>query len=186
MCSRAGSWAWTISACSTGARPLPTGGHIDQADGTAWMALSTQNMIQIALELAREDPVYMEQALALFENFCWIAAATMHVGPDGMSMWDEEDGFYYDVLRRPDGSAVPLKVRSVVGLMPLAAATVIPASVRTEFPELVERAVAFLDRHPTVTEALYGKGRQIRRIRASAVRPLRPGAVAPDPGPDAG
>jgi hypothetical protein len=142
--------------------PLPTGGHIDQADGTAWMALNTQNMIQIAIELAREDPVYIEQALALFENFCWIAAATMHVGPDGMTLWDEADGFYYDVLRRPDGSAVPLKVRSVVGLMPLAAATVIPASVRTEFPELVDRAVAFLDRHPAVTEALFGKGRQIQ------------------------
>jgi hypothetical protein len=142
--------------------PLPTGGHIDQADGTAWMALCTQNMIQIALELAREDPVYIEQALALFENFCWIAAATMHVGPDGISLWDEEDGFYYDVLRRPDGTAVPLKVRSVVGLMPLAAATVIPASVRTEFPDLVERAVAFLDRHPAVVEALFGQGRQVQ------------------------
>ena len=142
--------------------PLPTGGHIDQADGTAWMALCTQNMIQIAIELAREDPVYIEQALALFENFCWIAAATMHVGPDGMSLWDEEDGFYYDVLRRPDGSAVPLKVRSVVGLMPLAAATVIPASVRSEFPELVDRAVSFLYRHPAVVDALFGKGRQIR------------------------
>ena len=142
--------------------PLPTGGYIDQADGTAWMALCTQNMMQIAVELAREDPVYIEQALALFENFCWIAAATKHVGPDGISLWDEEDGFYYDVLRRPDGSAVPLKVRSVVGLMPLAAATVIPASIRTEFPELVDRAVAFLFRHPAVTEALFGKGRQIQ------------------------
>jgi len=140
--------------------PLPTGGHIDQADGTAWMALCTQNMMQIAIELAREDPVYIEQALALFENFCWIAAATMHVGPSGVSLWDEEDGFYYDLLRRPDGSSVPLKVRSIVGLMPLAAATVIPASVRTEFPELVERAVAFLYRHPAVLEALPGRGRQ--------------------------
>ena len=141
--------------------PLPTGGHIDQADGTAWMALCTQNMMQIALELAREDPVYVEQALALFENFCWIAAATMHVGPDGVSMWNEEDGFYYDLLRLPDGSSVPLKVRSIVGLMPLAAATVIPASVRTEFPDLVERAAQFLYRHPDVMQAMWGRGRQI-------------------------
>jgi hypothetical protein len=141
--------------------PLPTGGYLDQADGTAWMALCTQNMIQIAIELARQDPVYVEQALALFENFAWINAATNHVGPDGISLWDEEDGFFYDVLRRPNGSAVPLKVRSVVGLMPLAAATVIPASVRTEFPELVDRAADFLHRHPTVMAALSGRGRQI-------------------------
>ena len=141
--------------------PLPTGGHLDQADGTAWMALCTQNMIQIALELARDDPVYLEQALALFENLAWISAATRHVGLDGISLWDDEDGFFYDVLRRPDGSAVPLKVRSVVGLMPLAAATVIPASVRTEFPELVERAADFLYRHPAVMAALWGGGRQI-------------------------
>jgi Mannosylglycerate hydrolase MGH1-like glycoside hydrolase domain len=141
--------------------PLPTGGHLDQADGTAWMALCTQNMMQIALELAREDPVYLEQVQSLFENFAWIGAATNYVGPDGVSLWDDEDGFFYDVLRRPDGSAVPLKVRSVVGLMPLAAATVIPASVRTEFPELAEQAAGFLYRHPAIMEAMWGKGRQI-------------------------
>jgi hypothetical protein len=141
--------------------PLPTGGHLDQADGTAWMALCTENMMQICLELSREDPVYLEQGLALFENFCWIAAATNHVGADGVSLWDDEDGFFYDVLRRPDGSSVPLKVRSIVGLMPLAAATVIPASVRTEFPQLVERAAEFLNRHPAVMEAMFGHGEQI-------------------------
>jgi len=140
--------------------PLPTGGHLDQADGTAWMALCTQNMMQIALELAREDPRYLDHALALFENFAWIAAATNHVGPDGISLWDEEDGFFYDLLRYPDGRSVPLKVRSVVGLMPLAAATVFPASVRTEFPGLVDRAVEFLQRHPAVREALPGRGEQ--------------------------
>ena len=91
----------------------------------------------------------------------WIAAATNHVGPDGVSLWDDEDGFFYDVLRRPDGSSVPLKVRSIVGLMPLAAATVIPASVRTEFPQLVERAAEFLYRHPAVMEAMFGHGEQI-------------------------
>jgi hypothetical protein len=141
--------------------PLPTGGYLDQADGTAWMALCSQNMMQIALELAQEDPVYLDQALALFENMAWICAATNHVGPDGTNLWDEEDGFFYDVLRRPDGSSVPLKVRSVVGLMPLAAATVIPASVRTEFPDLVERAAEFLYRHPAVMESMFGHGRQI-------------------------
>jgi hypothetical protein len=141
--------------------PLPTGGHLDQADGTAWMALCTENLMQICLELAREDPVFLDQGLALFENFCWIAAATNHVGSDGVSLWDDEDGFFYDVLRRPDGSSVPLKVRSIVGLMPLAAATVIPASVRTEFPQLVVRAAEFLHRHPAVREAMFGHGEQI-------------------------
>ncbi len=141
--------------------PLPTGGQIDQADGTAWMALCTQNMMQIALELAREDPVYLEQALALFENFCWIAAATNARWPRRGQPVGRGRRLYYDVLRRPDGTSVPLKVRSIVGLMPLAAATVIPASVRTEFPELVERAVDFLHRHPASLESLGGKGRQI-------------------------
>ena len=140
--------------------PLPGGGRIDQADGTAWMALYCQNLIQMAVELAREDSVYLEQAQMLLENFAWIAAATNHVGPDGTSLWDEEDGFFYDLLRRPDGSSIPLKVRSLVGLMPLAAATVVESGVRTEFPVLVEQAIEFLDRHPAVTAALPGRGRQ--------------------------
>ncbi len=140
--------------------PLPTGGWIDQADGTAWMALYSENMTRIAVELAKENRVYLEQAQALLENFAWIAAATNHVGPDGISLWDEHDGFFYDVLRRPDGSSVPLKVRSIVGLIPLAAASVVDASLRTEFPELVKSVAEFLDRHPAVTAALWGRGQQ--------------------------
>jgi hypothetical protein len=124
------------------------------------MALYCQNMTQIAVELAREEPAYLEQAQSLLENFAWIAAATNRVGPDGSSLWDEEDGFFYDVLRRPDGSSVPLKVRSIVGLMPLAAATFIDSSVRTEFPGLVKTAAEFLGRHPAITAALWGHGRQ--------------------------
>jgi hypothetical protein len=134
--------------------PLPGGGRLDQADGTAWMALYSQNMLQIALELARDDPMYVEHAEALVENFAWISAATNHVGPDGINLWDEEDGFFYDVLRRPDGSGVPLKVRSIVGLMPLAAATVLDSSVRTRFPQIVQGTVDFLNAHPAVTAAL--------------------------------
>ena len=142
--------------------PLPAGGRIDQADGTAWMALFCQNMIQMAVELGRQNPVYLEHAESLLENFAWIAAATNHVGPDGIGLWDEEDGFFYDVLRRPDGSSVPLKVRSAVGLMPLAAATVLDSSVRGEFPQLVDDAVSFLGEHPAVTAAMWGHGRQAR------------------------
>jgi hypothetical protein len=142
--------------------PLPTGGRIDQADGTAWMALYAQNMMQMAYELAHVNPMYLSHVQALVENAAWIAAATNHIGPDGVSLWDEEDGFFYDVLRRPDGTSVPLKVRSLVGLMPLAAATVFPASVRSEFPQLVEGVADFLSRHPAVTAALWGRGRQLQ------------------------
>ncbi len=142
--------------------PLPSGGRLDQADGTAWMALYSQTMTQIAIELARENRAYLEQAQALLENFAWIAAATSHVGPDGISLWDEEDGFFYDVLRNPDGSSTPLKVRSIVGLVPLMAATVVDSSVRAEFPEMVRDASDFLDRHPAVRAALWGHGRQLQ------------------------
>jgi Mannosylglycerate hydrolase MGH1-like glycoside hydrolase domain len=140
--------------------PLPGGGRIDQADGTAWMALYSQVMMQMALELARENPVYQEQALALLENWAWIAAATNHVGPNEVGLWDEEDGFFYDVLRRPDGSSIPLKVRSIVGLMPLVAATVLPGTMRTEFAGLVSAAVEFMTSHPAVVAALPEHGRQ--------------------------
>src|SRR6202021_4135979 len=143
--------------------PLPGGGRIDQADGTAWMALYSQNMFQIATELARENPVYEDQAQSLLENWAWIAAATNNVGPQDVGLWDEEDGFFYDVLRRPDGSSIPLKVHSLVGLMPLVAATVVPAHVRGDFPELAESAVGFLAQHPALGAALPEQGRQAHR-----------------------
>jgi hypothetical protein len=140
--------------------PLPGGGRIDQADGTAWMALYSQNMVQIALELARENPTYLEQAQTMLENWAWIAAATNHVGPKAIGLWDEEDGFFYDVLRQPDGSSIPLKVRSAVGLMPLVAATVFESAVRTDFPEIVASSIEFLNRHPVLTAALPLHGQQ--------------------------
>ncbi|MGH3278981.1 MAG: MGH1-like glycoside hydrolase domain-containing protein [Trebonia sp.] len=142
--------------------PLPGGGRVDQADGTAWMALFCQNMAQMAAELARENPVYAEQAQSLLENFAWIAAATNHVGPGATGLWDEADGFFYDVLRRPDGSSIPLKVRSIVGLMPLAAATVVGAQMRTDFPQLVEHTAEFLAHHPAVRDAMPGRGGQVK------------------------
>jgi hypothetical protein len=140
--------------------PLPGGGQLDQADGTAWMALYCQNLLQMAIELAADDDIYVEQAQGLLENFLWIAAATNHIGPDGVRLWDEEDGFFYDILRRPDGSAVSLKVRSIVGLMPLAAATVIDGSVRDRFPGMVKGAFEFVAAHPALAAALPGGGRQ--------------------------
>ena len=102
---------------------LPGGGHLEQADGTAWMALFCQNMTEIAVELATNDPAYEEFAFKFVEHFLWIAAAINKAGDDGL--WDEEDGFYYDLLRLPDGSSTRLKVRSMVGLLPLCATTVV-------------------------------------------------------------
>jgi hypothetical protein len=103
--------------------PLPSGVHLEQADGTAWMAFYCQCMLQIALELAQLDPVYQEVASKFFEHFLWINHAMNEIGG---GLWDEEDGFFYDVLRSSDGASVPLKVRSMVGLLPLAATTVVP------------------------------------------------------------
>ncbi len=139
---------------------LPGGGRIDQADGSAWMALYCQTMAQMAVELAHENPAYLEDARSLMENFAWIAAATSHVGSGGAGLWDEADGFFYDVLRRPDGSAIPLKVRSAVGLLPLCAVTVFDSRLRAQFPELVQDMARFMDRHPAVLAAMPMHGQQ--------------------------
>jgi len=127
--------------------PLPTGGNLEQSDGTAWMALFSANMLQIALELVPHDAVYGDLALKFVEHFLWIAAAMDRIGDREDEMWDEEDGFFYDVLRLPDGSGHRLKVRSIVGLLPLAAATVISADAWRSCPEVVQRAKRFAARH---------------------------------------
>ncbi|WP_447983150.1 MGH1-like glycoside hydrolase domain-containing protein [Nitrospira sp. Nam74] len=116
--------------------PLPTGGHLEQADGTAWMALFSQNMLELAVELVPHDPTYGDMVTKFIEHFLYIAAGMNKPGPDGM--WDEKDGFYYDLLRFPDGSAERLKVRSMVGLLPLCATTVVEPWQR----ELVPQALA--------------------------------------------
>jgi hypothetical protein len=120
--------------------PLPTGGHLEQADGTAWMALFSQNMLDLALILSVVDPSYEDLALKFVQHFFWIAAAMDKVGQSEDEMWDEQDGFYYDVLRLPDGSATRLRVRSMVGLIPLCAVSIIPAEVIERFPSLAARA----------------------------------------------
>jgi hypothetical protein len=127
--------------------PLPTGGYLEQADGTAWMALFCQNMLEIAGELAVEKAAYAEMCVKFLEHYLWIASAMVHAGGD-VGMWDEQDGFFYDVLRRPDGSAERLKVRSIVGLLPLCAVTVFEGTVLTQYPELLPRVRAFLDARP--------------------------------------
>jgi len=128
--------------------PLPTGGSLEQADGTAWMALFAQNMFEIALELAAHDPMYEDFAAKFLEHFLWIASAMDRVGENRDEMWDEQDGFFYDVLRLPGGDAMRLKVRSMVGLLPLCAATVIDVHHVAKFAELKERIDRFVRRHP--------------------------------------
>ncbi|VTR92982.1 glucosidase : Uncharacterized protein OS=Solibacter usitatus (strain Ellin6076) GN=Acid_4508 PE=4 SV=1 [Gemmata massiliana] len=115
--------------------PLPGGGYLEQADGTAWMAMFCQNMFEIGVELAAHDPGYDELTTKFVEHFLWIANALNRVGDDGM--WDEEDGFYYDVLRFPDGRSERLKVRSLVGLLPLAATCVIEPGQRERVPHMM-------------------------------------------------
>ena len=126
--------------------PLPTGGHIEQSDGTAWMAFYSLTMLQIALELALHDPTYQSMASKFFEHFLWIYNAMDPLGERGDSLWDEEDGFFYDVLRLPDGQATRLKVRSLVGLLPLAACTVLLPDQIQRLPEFMER-VYWLNEH---------------------------------------
>jgi hypothetical protein len=139
--------------------PLPTGGYLDQADGTAWMALFSQNMLEMALELAMEDPAYESLAVKFYEHFVWIASSMDRAGDLGDEMWDEEDGFYYDVLRLPDGKSTRLKVRSMVGLLPLCAATVYPPEVVTRLPLFTARALDFQKRRAEVFENVYRSGR---------------------------
>jgi hypothetical protein len=127
--------------------PLPTGGYLEQADGTAWMALFAQNMLEIGAELAMHRPAYVEMTLKFLEHFLWIATAMMHSGQD-VGMWDEEDGFFYDVLRLPDGRSQRLKVRSMVGLLPLCAVTVFDGEVVKKYPEIGERVLQFVAVHP--------------------------------------
>ena len=129
--------------------PLPTGGFLEQADGTAWMAFYCLNMLEMSLELLPSDPsLYGNMVLKFFSHFMLIAAAMDRVGEHADEMWDEEDGFFYDVLRFPDGTAVRLKVRSMVGLLPICATTVIEPEVLAAMPELLERVRTFLDRYP--------------------------------------
>jgi hypothetical protein len=134
--------------------PLPTGGHLEQADGTAWMALFCQNMLEIAGELAMTDPDYVDMALKFVEHFLWIASSMMHLGED-TGMWDEEDGFFYDLLRLPDGTSQRLKVRSMVGLLPLCAATTFEGALMKKEPELGERLQWFLNSRPEIRAAIH-------------------------------
>jgi len=151
---------------------LPTGGSLEQADGTAWMPFYCQNMLEIALVLCEYDAMYEEVAFRFVQHFMWIAYAMDRRGEHCDEMWDEQDGFFYDLLRLPDGQAMRLKVRSLVGLLPLCASTVFEANAPDRYPKLMEMIALFRKRHPELishvaptSEGFIGyKGRRLLSI----------------------
>ncbi|NET35853.1 MAG: glucosidase [Cyanothece sp. SIO1E1] len=123
---------------------LPTGGHIEQADGTSWMGMYCLNMLTIALELAQDNPVYEDMATKFFEHFLYIADAMNHIGMDGTQLWDPEDGFFYDMLHLPDGQSMRLKIRSMVGLIPLFAVITLEPDSLEKVPDFKKRLEWFI------------------------------------------
>lgn len=147
--------------------PLPTGGYIEQSDGTSWMALYTLNLLAIALELAREDPTYEDVASKFWEHFIYIARAMNHRGNDGMGLWDETDGFFYDVLKFPDGRKYPMRIRSVVGLIPLFAVETLEPEVLDRMPGFKRRLEWFIDNRPDLVSnvaCMRTRGMEERRL----------------------
>ena len=132
--------------------PLPTGGHLDQADGTAWMAFYCLCMLEIALVLTEYDPVYEEIAFRFLEHWVWITYAMDRIGENHDEMWDESDGFFYDLLHFPNGDATRLKIRSMVGLLPLCAANVFDEGAMAQHSKMMELIELFRKRHPDVVK----------------------------------
>ena len=137
---------------------FPPGVTLDQADGTAWMAMFCQNMLTLASTLAKDNPAYEDQAIKFFEHFLWIAHALNSGGPNRIGLWDEEDGFYYDVIRHVDGRAVRLKVRSMVGLISLCANSIFTAENIEKMPHFMERVTWFVQNHPELVSNIHRPG----------------------------
>ncbi len=130
---------------------LPTGGHIEQSDGTSWMAMYCLNLLAIALELASEDSAYEDVASKFWEHFVYIADAMNNMGRDNIGLWDEADGFYYDVLKFPDGRQDPMRVRSMVGLIPLFAVETLEPELLDRLPGFKRRLEWFIENRPDLT-----------------------------------
>ena len=148
--------------------PLPTGGTIEQSDGTAWVAMYCLNMLAISLELARENPAYEDVASKFFEHFVYISRAMNNIAGEGIELWNREDGFFYDVLKLPHGAALPLKVRSMVGLIPLFAVETLEPDVLERLPKFTRRMRWFLENRAElrnhVVELENPKGGEPRRL----------------------
>ncbi|HXT34560.1 MAG TPA: glucosidase [Chloroflexota bacterium] len=167
--------------------PLPTGGYIEQSDGTSWMAMFCLDLLEAAIELARDDSVYQDIATKFFDHFLYIAAAMNDIGDEGFSLWDDQDEFFYDVLRAPDGRAAPLKVRSLVGLIPLFAVTTIDQAVLDACPEFAQRLDWFLDIRPDLAALISrwhepgaGERRQLALVRGHRLKRLLARALDPN------
>lgn len=151
--------------------PLPDGSTIEQSDGTAWMAMYSLSMLNIALELAQEDPAYEDIADKFLNDFIYLAAAINARGTDGFSLWDDEDGFYYDVLKRPDGTVEYLKTRSIAGLTPLFAVESFDLEVANRFPLLRKRIQYFRDHRPHLLDQLHHIGEEVNGRRLISLVP---------------
>lgn len=145
--------------------PVPGGGYIDQSDGTAWMSMYALNMMRIALELALEDEAYEDIAVKFYEHFLLIASAMTHVGcgearkdTEGRGLWDEEDGFFYDALVLPDGTETTLRVRSLVGLIPLCAVEVLEQGLAARHPHFAHRIAILRKNRPDLAEQVSSVG----------------------------
>jgi len=145
--------------------PLPTGGHLEQSDGTSWMGMYCLNMMAIALELAKDDPAYEDVASKFFEHFVNIAHAMNDMGTEGIALWDNEDGFYYDVLHLPSGDDHFLKIRSMVGLIPLFAVETLEPEIVDRLPGFKRRMQWFIDNHADVPEHIEMTQRSARGVR---------------------
>ncbi len=159
--------------------PLPTGGYINQSDGTSWMAMYSLNLMRIALELARHNRVYENIATKFFEHFLHIAHAMTNIGDQEIGLWDEEDGFFYDVLNLPSGEMAPLKIRSMVGLIPLFAVETLEPGLLAQTPEFAKRLEWFLNYRPDLTalvsrwqEPGAGERRLLSLLRGSRMKKL--------------
>ncbi len=141
---------------------LPTGGYIEQSDGTSWMAMFTLNMLRMSLELAKENPTYQSLATKFFEHFLYIAGAICN---EGIDLWDEEDEFYYDVLRTPDNIRTPMKIRSMVGLIPLFAVEVLDSEIFEAMPEFTQRLEWFLKDRPDLASLISRWGEEGKNHR---------------------
>ncbi|MBK9306203.1 MAG: glucosidase [Nitrospira sp.] len=154
--------------------PLPTGGHIEQSDATSWMGMYCLNMLSIALELARDNRAYEDVASKFFEHFVYICRAMNNIGGEKIELWNREDGFFYDVLHLPDGRTFPLKVRSLVGLIPLFAVETLDSELIDSLPRFKHRMQWFIEKRPDFSAHVETQSRdgEVRRF-LSLVNPTR-------------